>query len=272
MTAREAQSERGIAIVAAMWASALIAIIILSVLQIVRADARVGRGREDVAVLGSVADAAVNITILSLLGPLAQQPAVNAVPFAVQFAGYSARVSVQDETGKIDLNMANDTSLQQLLLSVGLDAGQSKELARRIGAWRGTGDAEQSGGTAQHRQLFESVEELQQIAGISAELYRRMVPLVTVYSQAAFVDPTYASLDVLNVFRAIDPTADRVWRRRQEERAGLTPPQGSPGVALGHAFTITAQVEGAASARVIRTATVRLTGQTKDPVLIYRWN
>jgi general secretion pathway protein K len=228
-----------------------------------------------VAVLNGVADAVVNITILSLLGPAAQQPRVDAVPFPVQFAGYTARVSVQDETGKIDLNRADDADLQLLLLAAGLNAGQATQLARRIGVWRGTNKTDQSdsgGASAAHRQLFQSVEELQQIAGITPELYRRIVPMVTVYSQAGFIDPGYASLDVLNVYRTIDATADKAWRRKQEERAGLVPPQASPGVALGHAFTIAVQVDGAASARVTRTAAIRLTGQTNSPLLIYRWN
>ena len=58
--------DRGIAIVAALWASAILAVVVLSVLQLVRADARLGRGREDLAELGAVADAAVNITVLAL--------------------------------------------------------------------------------------------------------------------------------------------------------------------------------------------------------------
>jgi hypothetical protein len=41
---------------------------------------------------------------------------------------------------------------------------------------------------------------------------------------------------------------------------------------VGHAFTITAQVGGPDSARVARTAIVRLTGQARQPYLIYRWN
>ena len=276
MDTRARPSERGIAIVAALWAATVLAIIILSVLQIVRADARVGRGREDVAQLSGAADAAVNITILSMLGPAATQPPVNAVPFTVRFAGYAARVTVQDETGKIDLNMAKEATLRGLLLGAGLGSGASVELARRIIAWRGSNPPDPSGGgetsSSPHRQLLQSVEELQQIAGITPDIYRQLAPLVTVYSQAPWIDPAFSSLQVLNAFRTIDPNAERAWRRAEEERAGIRTPQPSPGVALGHAFTITAEVNGAASARVIRTAVVRLTGQTAEPLMIYRWN
>jgi general secretion pathway protein K len=276
MSSDAAESERGIAIVAALWAAALFAIIVISVLQIVRADARIGRGREDVAQLSGVADAAVNITILSMLGPQASQPPVNAVPFNVPFVGYTARVVVQDEAGKIDLNMTSAAILIQLLSAVGLDTGSAKEMANRLVAWRGTDPAAQSGGSdvasATHGQLFQSVEELQLVAGMTPDLYRRIAPLVTVYSQTASVDPALSNAGVLNVFRTIDPSAEETWRRLQEEHAGLRTPQSSPGVAIGHAFTITAEVSGAGSARAIRTATIRLTGHEQDPLLIYRWN
>jgi general secretion pathway protein K len=266
--------ERGIAIVAALWAAAIMAVIVLSVLQIVRADARVGRGREDVAQLNGIADAAVNISILSLLGPQATQPPVNSVPFNVPFAGYTARVTVQDEAGKIDLNMANDIVLRQLLIDAGLDTGAANDVASNIIAWRGTpADGQASSeGTTSHKSRLQSVEELQLVPGVTPELYRRIEPLVTVYSQTPWIDPAFSGLPVLNVFRSIDSNAEAVWRRREEQRLGVRLPDPVPGVALGHAFTITAEVNGPASARVIRTAVVRLTGQAQVPLLIYRWN
>ncbi len=275
MAQRRAASDRGIAIVAALWASAMLAIMSLSVLQIVRADARVGRGSLDVAALNAVADAAVNITILSMLGPRATQPPLNRVPVDVPFAGYTARVTVQDEAGKIDLNRASDAVLRQLLLDAGLDGASAAEIAARIIAWRGTDPAVQSEpgapGAAVHRQLFQSVEEAQLIPGITPALYDRIAPLLTVYSQTAGIDPAFAGLRVLNVFRPLDPSADAAWRRLEEQRAGLRPPDPNPGVAVGHAFTIIAAV-GTATARVVRTAVIRLTGQPRAPLLIYRWD
>ena len=102
------EKDRGIAIVAALWASAILAVIVVSVLQLVRADAKLGRGREDVAELGAIADGAVNITVLALLGPAAAQWPVNGTPVTIPFAGHDVQVSVQDEAGKIDLNTTGE--------------------------------------------------------------------------------------------------------------------------------------------------------------------
>ena len=38
------------------------------------------------------------------------------------------------------------------------------------------------------------------------------------------------------------------------------------------ARAITAVAEGSASARAVRTTTIRLTGQAAAPLMIYRWN
>lgn len=281
-----ADRDRGIAIVAALWASAILAVIVLSVLQLVRADARLGRGREDMAELNATVDAAINIAILTMLGPAGTQIPVNGAPFAVPFAGREVQVSVQDEAGKIDLNTTGAATLRQLLVSVGAGTEPARQLADGIVDWRdfkggGRGRSSAAGpglplapGAAYEPRnaLFQSVEELQLVAGMTDELYRRIAPLVTVYSQTPWIDPTFSSVQVLTVFRTTDSNADAALRRIEEERLGLRPQAASPGVVLGHAFTITAELGGPASARVVRTAVVRLTGQPRAPLLVYRWS
>src|SRR3984893_9098440 len=128
--------DRGIAIVAALWAAAILAVIVVSVLQLVRADAKLGRGREDVAELGAIADAAVNITVLALLNPKPAQWPVDGVPVNVPFARHDVQVSVQDEAGKIDLNITGEPILRQLLIGAGLDAEAARGLAESIVGWR----------------------------------------------------------------------------------------------------------------------------------------
>jgi len=273
-----AARERGIAIVAALWASAILAVIVVSVLQLVRADAGLVRGREDAAALRAIVDGAVNLTILALLSPTAGKWPVNGSPVAVPFAGYDVQVSVQDEAGKIDLNATGEPTLRQLLAGAGLDTDTARRLAESIMARRGRGRSSAAGSdvnAADRRSrsaLFQSVEELQLVPGMTQALYSRLVPLVTVYSQTPWIDPAFSSPAVLAVFRGADANAEAALRRLEEERLGLRPSAASPGVVLGHAFTITAELRGSAAARVIRTAIVRLTGQPRAPLLLYRWN
>jgi general secretion pathway protein K len=120
---------RGIALVSALWGSAIIAVIVLSVLQLVRSDAGTGRGRRDVAALGAIADGAINLTILTMLSPEGAQTPTDGTPLVVAFAGHDVQVSVHDEAGKIDVNLANAPTLGRILVSVGVDGNTAQQLA-----------------------------------------------------------------------------------------------------------------------------------------------
>jgi len=263
MSMRERSGERGIALIVALWGGAILAVVVMSVLQLTRADARLQRGSADVVELGSVADAAVNMTILAMMSPPQTRPTVNTGPAPVIFGGTTVQVSIMDESGKIDLNMVSAAGLRQLLVVAGLDGGQAEAMAEQIIARRTTS----SGGRP-----FQSVEGLQLVPGMTPALYERVVPMLTVYSQSPWLDPAYSSPEALGAFRAFDSGADSAWRRLIEERTGSRTPSKKPGVVLGHAFTITAQAVSADGARFTRVAVVRLTGQAKSPLLIYRWN
>ena len=263
--------ERGIAIVAALWASAILAVIVASVLQLARADANLGRGRHEAAELGAIVDGAVNLTILVLLAPTAHEIPVNGSPVTLPFAGHEVRVSVQDEAGKIDLNAAGEPLLQRLLSAIGLATDAASRLAESIVSWPARGRSA-DGERPPRGARFQAVEDLQLVPGMTQEVYRRLYPLVTVYSQTPLIDPAYSSPAVLALFRDTNATAEAALRRMEEERAGLRAPAPAPGVALGHAFTIIAELRTPAGAGAARTAIIRLTGNPREPLIIYRWS
>jgi general secretion pathway protein K len=265
--------ERGIAIVAALWAAAILAVIVGSVLQLVRADAGLGRVRQETAELGAVVDGAVNLTILALLAPAGAQWPVNGSPQSVPFAGHEVRVSVQDEAGKLDLNAAGSRVLQRLFSTVGLETDAASRLAASVIRWPETARSDDSdAGQGPRAARFQSVEDLQLVSGMTAEIYRQVYPLLTVYSQISWIDPTFSSPAVLALFSDADSNAEAALRRMNEERAGLRQPAPAPGVTLGHAFTIIAELRTPTAARIVRTAVVRLTGNARAPLLIYRWS
>ncbi|MBS0642568.1 MAG: type II secretion system protein GspK [Acetobacteraceae bacterium] len=254
--------ERGLALIVALWGGAILAVVVMSVLQLTRADARLIRGTQDVAELNAIADAAVNMTILAMLGPPPTRPTINTGPATVTFAGVPVQVTLMDESGKIDVNLAGARTLRQVLSVAGMDPGQAEPMAEQIVAMR----TPASGGAP-----FSSVEALQRVPGLTPAVYRRMAPMLTVYSQSAWIDPTYASLESLNAFRAFDSGADAAWRRLVEERTRSRGSTQKPSVVLGHAFTIVAEAV-AGDVRVTRVAVIRLTGQPRSPLLIYRWH
>jgi general secretion pathway protein K len=284
LTRGDRPEERGIALITALWGAALLAVTLASVLRLGLTSARAGHSGADLAALNAAADAAVNITILRMLGPAATEPPVDDTPTTVDFAGYRARVSVRDEAGRIDINWVGAPLLRQLLIAATADVDVAQQMTDRILDWRDASTGRRLNGaqSADYRDAglpygprngaFQSVAELQLVMGMTPELYRRIAPLLTVYSQAPWVDPAFASTAMLTFLAAIDANVAAELRHRQAVQAGFRLPDPNPGVVLGHAFTITADVDGPAASHVTRVAVIRLTALSASPLLIYRWN
>lgn len=285
MSAQPARREAGIAIIAALWAVSLLAIIVISVMHMTRADARLVHGRDQVVQFQALADGAIAMAILSMLGPSATQPPVTGTPFVIRLADREIAMSVLDESGKVDLNMADAAILQHMLAAAGLGPGDAEEMANRILDWRSpAGERQARAGDAAayaaaglsygpRNAPFQSVEELRLLLGMTDDLFAALRPLATVYSQTGGLDPAFADTRLLAAFAATDATARAALQQRQEVARGAAEPPPSPGVAYGTAYSITAQIaDQATRTRVTRQAVVRLTGQAGDPLLVYRWD
>ncbi|MCB8881484.1 general secretion pathway protein GspK [Acidisoma cellulosilytica] len=259
---RASGRESGMALVVALWGTAILAIVTMSVLDLTRANSRMEHSGSDAARLGDVADAAINLAILSMLGPSKTRPPVLGLPFTITFGGSQARMTIQDEAGKLDLNFVSVGILEQMLAASGLDAAQQEAVATRIVARRKGADA----------QPFQSVSALRDVPGITPAAYNWLSSTLTVYAQTPYLDPTYASTQVLQVFRTQDPSIEARLRDRTDAARGMPATTPLPGVVLGHAYTITAEVAGLRGARAFRRAVIRLSGQSSAPLLVYEWN
>ncbi len=286
MTGRGTRREQGFALVVVLCVMAILALVVGSVIATGRTEVRLAHSRRDIAALQAIADGALNITILRMLNTSAAlQPPADATPFTVPFAGYDVRVTVQDESGKIDLNMAGEELLRLLFLSVGSNLETAQTLTDRILDWREPGLGKRLNGAkaddyraagfayGPRNGPFESLEELKLVMGMTPQLFDAVAPALTIYSQTAGVDPTLASVGVLQVLRGIGDSgfvASMLTARMDQESKPIVPLK--PIVRLGHAFTLTAEVSGVGRLRLKRSAVVRLTGHPGSPLWIYRWD
>jgi general secretion pathway protein K len=100
---------------------------------------------------------------------------------------------------------------------------------------------------------------------MTPELFAAIAPALTVYSQTPWVDPSLAPPEVLRALPGMDEAASAdLLQARSSANA-------RPAVMLGHAFTITAEVDGSGELRVRRSAVIRLTGRPNAPFWIYGW-
>jgi general secretion pathway protein K len=275
MTGRNAP---GFALVSVLWAAMVLAVIAASIIATARTEAHLNQIRYATAQFTAAADGAINLVLLRMLDPApATHPPADGIPFAVHFAGRNIAMRVEDEAGKIDLNMAPDGLMRGLFIATGLDPQRAQGLADKILDWREAGigrrldgakaeDYRDAGYSYGPREgPFQSVAELRLVMDMTLSLFARVAPSLTIYSQSAWVDPAFAPPDVLTALAHMEavPAAQILARRA----AGL----GAP-VIIGHAFTIDAEIDGPGGLRVRREAVVRLTGSEKRPLLVYGWD
>jgi general secretion pathway protein K len=229
--------QRGVALVIVMWAAVILAVIAASFI--------VERRSETLVVANSIAmaraEAAANAGVHRALHDLYRQsiPDVwkrDGTPHEWSFEGVPVRVSIRDESAKIDINTASDPLLRGLLVSVGLRDDEAAALHDAILDWRdgdtlkrlnGAEEADYAAAGLTHKPgnaPFQAIEELQLVLGMRPELYRRLAPSITVYSRLAGINPTLASREVLLAIPNITAeVVDEYIARREEARA-----QGAP--------------------------------------------
>ena len=155
-------------------------------------------------------------------------------PQTWQFGGAEVEVMLVDENGRVDLNHADVALLDALLRRVGVeDAAQAQRLAGAVVDWRDPDPLTQPAGGGEDADYasaglpygakdaaFESVAELEQVIGVTPEVYDRLRPHVTVFSGRARPDAAFASAEVLDAMgmdgaqvvearRQVDPVTGR---------------------------------------------------------------
>ena len=197
-------------IVATLWSLTLLGAISISLAFTGNIAYRLAQNSFHVAYDDALADAAVNRAVLALLDPRTDsRRLMNAVDQKFDFGGASIHIRVQDELGKIDLNQTDGSTLVKLFQSVGVDPMAAEALVDKVLDWRdGSPFKRVDGAKADEYRAagydylprngpFQSVDELTLVMGMTRDLYQRMEPALTVYSGRQFVDPQFATPEVL---------------------------------------------------------------------------
>jgi len=263
---RIAGSQRGMALVSVLWGIAILSLIASAMLSMSLTASQIDRNGWASARANAIAEGAINREILALMDSRAgRSPRTDGTPLATRFAGSAVTVSVQDESGKIDLNFADTQTLQSLFASTGMDSEDAGRLADRILARRPQADTQTAAGPV----AFRTVEDVLGVPGFSRALFARVAPALTVYSRSAQVDRDVAPRQVLLALPGMD--ADKVDDLlRQRETAPTSNVQPPPSAAASHAFTITAALAIGAS-RTVRQAVVQFTGDPTKPFWLLAW-
>jgi general secretion pathway protein K len=207
--------------------------------------------------------------------------------YVLSLADGTATVAVEDEAGKIDLNTAEPELLEGLFRAAGLSDAAAEGLRDAVADWideddlrraAGAEDAEYIAAGSPYRpgqRRFAAVAELQQVLGVTAAVYDRVAPALTVFSQQAGIDlrvapalalaaiPGLGAADIAAIEEARESDGASVPRLAELGRFAARSPENT--------FTIRSAGRTASGAVYVREAVVRLTGNPIWPYAIKSW-
>ena len=283
--------QRGVALVLVMWIAVLLTVIAGSFMIEARTDTLVVRNSMSNARAETAADAGVHRAVYELYrtdnSPEAWRRDGGTREWA--FDGVPLRIELRDESGKIDLNTASEPLLRGLFLSVGLTDEETAKLLDAILDWRdpdtlkrvnGAEEPEYRGAGLTYKPAnapFQAIEELQLVLGMRPHIYRRIAPLVTVFSRQAGVNAQVASREVLLAIPGVTTAIvdEFITQREAARAAGLPGPILREAAAFNAGLTMAATIRSEArlddGTTFVREAVALLRPTPRRPVTFLAW-
>jgi general secretion pathway protein K len=274
--------QRGIALASVLWTVTLLALIAASFASSMRAHGTVAASAAEREAGQALADAGIALGILELLSA---RPTAgwrrDGTPHSATFAGHPLIVSIQDEAGKIDLNTADDELLLGLFRSVGLGASQADALRDALLDWRDEDDLRHLHGAeapdyrsagysyGPRNGVFHAIDELQLILGMTASLYKKLEPALTVHAMRRGIDPATAPVAVLRALPAMTKARieQEMARRDAAAREGTVIAESL----AGRAYMLRSEWRDRNGRGAVRSAIVRVTDDPAQPYWIQDW-
>jgi len=190
------------------------------------------------------AEAGLNIAVLSLRDPDDLTRLIpDGRPFLVDYQDAVVEVFVTDERGKLNINLVGELELLQLFSSNGLEEDQAQLVTAAILDWVDVDELTRPEGAelAEYESAgyqvgpgnrnFVMVEELLQVLGMPWELFQKIQPGLTVWSEERSPDAAFAPAEALMALPDMDEQAasEFVQERHAQEslnELSLTLPNG----------------------------------------------
>ncbi len=235
---RRAGRQSGVALIMVLWIITLLSVIAVSFLHTIRTEVNVVGNSVARVKAETLADAGLQRAIYELFKPQNTEGRwiADGSSREWRYGELVVNISMQDETGRIDINTANAQLLRGLLLSQGLVEDDALKLVDAIADWRDADSQKRPRGAeatdyaaagltyGPANAPFQSVEELVLVMGMTPELYARIAPLITVYSLQTGINEQIATRDVLRALPNVsDEQIDAYLTRRDLARASRLP-------------------------------------------------
>lgn len=285
---------RGVALVMVLWLVVLLSVLAGTFAMASRTENLLARNLHETARARLAAEAGLHRAVFELANPDAEMRWVgDGQLYVFDFADAEVEVSIVDESGKIDLNSTGPDVLGGLLDSVGVTEEARDALVGAIMDWRDADDLLNMNGAEDPEYAaagldygardgpFTSVEELQQVLGMTWELYSKIERALTVYSGRPGVNAAVAPAEALMALPGMTPDTCQQFMEDRAAAAvdgGPQPilPEGIEGMVAGgagRAYSVRARARLDNDATAELEVVVRLVRQgTHRAFTVLRWS
>ncbi|MFZ1327257.1 MAG: hypothetical protein WAT67_14780 [Candidatus Contendobacter sp.] len=237
-----ATGQRGMVLVIVLWIITLLAVMAGSFAYSMRIETQLAASAAERARARALADAGIAYALAWQLDPEGQkQWPPNGDTHLWEFGGGRVRIAVTNASGLVNLNNAGPDLLKALLKGAGLEEGEAERVADAIQDWRDPDndrmphgaegpDYQAAGRPGPKNTLFESIEELGQVLGVTPDLYARLAGLVTPFSYESAINPELAPAPILRLLGMDEATLSSYLEARARASAEGTsapPPTGN---------------------------------------------
>jgi general secretion pathway protein K len=233
------QQHQGFALILVLWVIALMTIMAASFAQNMRRETLLISNIRDNAQAQAYAEAGLAYTQLMLIsGDEELRWRGDGGLYQLNYNDIQIRVKIFEESGKIDINQAEESTLNAVFEGVTDDELQVGSLVNALLDWRDNDDEVRAQGAEKDQYLhqglnyqprnkpFQTLEELQLVLGFNAQIYNAVEPLLTVYSGQKTINPSKASREVLLTLPEVTPEQVDIYlqERLENTKNGLPAP------------------------------------------------
>jgi general secretion pathway protein K len=282
---------RGLALIVVLWATAIITLLAAGFSFSLRSEARLSASAVQRAQGAAAANAGIAWLVHELL---ATEKDPLAADTTLKFHGFEVALQILPENAKVDLNAAPGNLLNSLIAQTieefKLDVAPAAQLTDAILDWRDA-DTNRRPYGAESADYFAagrasgprdgallSVNELNQVLGMTPALFRALEPLLTVHAWSTKVAPLSASTRVLRAIPGLSAAQVEQFasvRDSLESTAQAIRMLNSGAKYLARTesavYTLTARASAPSGVKAVRRAVVKISGSAARPVSILAW-
>lgn len=226
----DAGRQRGVALLMVLGLVIFLSLIALSFSDTQRLSSQMTANVLTSARLQAAADGAVHRMLYEMTRPRSvdlqiaeKQWKSNGIAYEITENGVQITVSAKSEAAKIDLNFAAEALLKNLFVSVGVAETDADSIVAATKDWTDADNLKRPNGaeaddyraagrkTLPANDFFVAIEELQNVMGVTPQIFLAVAPYLTVQSRTAGIDPMSASADTLSKVPGLDAEQVAAW-------------------------------------------------------------